>query len=234
MVAGPAPALSATGLDVGYGRAQVGFGIDLELAAGTVGALVGTNGAGKSTILRALAGSLPAWAGRVRLFGDDVTRWSPQRRARHGLVLVAGGRATFPSLTVAETLRLAIWCRPGTKAPDTNVGDALALFPELAGRLRQRAGTLSGGEQQMLALARAMASQPRVLLIDELTFGLAPAIADRVLAAVVDLAGHGTTILLVEQDLARAVAVAGTVWFVQRGEIRYAGPPAGLAELKPA
>jgi branched-chain amino acid transport system ATP-binding protein len=227
-VSGERPALSARGLDVGYGRVQVCFGVDLELAPGTVGALLGTNGAGKSTILRAVAGLVPSQAGRVELFGQDLTRWPVERRVRHGLALVAGGQATFPSLTIEENLRVGAWCRPHHQ-PGGTMEDALGRFPQLAGRARQRAGSLSGGEQHLLALARALVAGPRVLMIDELTLGLAPSAAEQVMATVVELAAGGTTILLVEQSISRALAVAATVWFLQRGEIRYAGPPSGLA-----
>jgi ABC-type branched-subunit amino acid transport system ATPase component len=222
-------ALSVRALDVAYGRVQVVFGLDLDLGANGVCALLGTNGAGKSTILRTVCGLLRARSGTVSLFGEDITGSRPESRVRRGMVLVAGGRSTFPSLTVEESLRIGTWTfRHDRHRADKAVAAALDRFPILAERRKQRAGTLSGGEQQLLALARALLSSPRVLLVDELTLGLAPAAADEVLATVAALATEGTSILLVEQSLSRAVAVAQTAYFLERGRVRFAGPAADL------
>jgi ABC-type branched-subunit amino acid transport system ATPase component len=223
------PALSVRALDVAYGRVQVVFGFDLEVGASGICALLGTNGAGKSTILRAVCGLLRPRGGRVSLFGEDITRLRAESRVRRGMVLVPGGRSTFPSLTVEESLRVGTWTfRHDRHRSEQAVAAALARFPTLAERRKQRAGTLSGGEQQLLALARALIPAPRVLLIDELTLGLAPAAADEVLATVAALAAEGTGILLVEQSPSRAVAVAQTAYFLERGRVRFSGPAAEL------
>jgi ABC-type branched-subunit amino acid transport system ATPase component len=224
------PALSVRALDVWYGRVQVIFGVDLDVAAGSVCALLGTNGAGKSTILRAVSGLHRPAAGSVKLFGDDVTSVRPEARVRRGMVMVPGGRATFPSLTVDENLKVGTWpFRHDRDRVEEAMAAAVARFPHLVNRRQQRAGTLSGGEQQLLALARALMAEPAMLLIDELTLGLAPGAAAELLDTVAALAAEGTAILLVEQSVSRAVAVAGTAYFLERGQVRFAGPAAELA-----
>jgi ABC-type branched-subunit amino acid transport system ATPase component len=223
------PALTVRDLDVSYGRVQVVFDVDLEVPPGGVCALLGTNGAGKSTIVRAVSGLIRPSAGTVSLFGDDVTSVKPEARVRLGMVAVPGGRATFPSLTVAESLRIGCWpFRRDRRRAARAMTEALARFPQLASRRQQRAGTLSGGEQQLLALARALMTEPRLLLVDELTLGLAPAAADEVLATVAGLASEGVTVLLVEQSVSRAAGVADTAYFLERGRVRFVGPAADL------
>jgi ABC-type branched-subunit amino acid transport system ATPase component len=222
-------ALSVRGLEVSYGRVPVCFGIDLDVPPASVCALLGTNGAGKSTILRAISGVAPCRRGTVRLFGEDISRLSAEHRVRREMVMIPGGRATFPSLTVDESLRLGTWpFRSDRSRVETAVAEALDRFPRLADRRRQRAGTLSGGEQQLLALARALMTKPRLLLIDELTLGLAPKAADELLTIVVDLVARGQTVLLVEQSVRRAVAVAERAYFIDRGEVRFCGPASDL------
>jgi ABC-type branched-subunit amino acid transport system ATPase component len=222
--------LAVRGLGVSYGRVQVCSDVDLVVQEGSVCALVGTNGAGKSTLLRAIAGVIPARRGTVELFGQDMTGLRPEQRACRGLVLAAGGRGTFASLSVEEAIGAGTWCYRHDRARVTAAFDAaVSVFPPLRTRRRQRAGTLSGGEQQMLTLARAMIARPRVLLIDELTLGLAPAAADQVLAAVAELPAQGTTVLLVEQSISRALAITQFAWFLERGQVRFAGPSAELA-----
>jgi ABC-type branched-subunit amino acid transport system ATPase component len=222
-------ALSVRGLHVSYGRVPICFGIDLDVEERSVCALLGTNGSGKSTILRAVSGVVPFRRGTVRLFGEDITGLSAEQRVRHGLVMIPGGRATFPSLTVEESLRIGTWpFRHDRRRVETAVAEAVARFPLLAERRHQRAGTLSGGEQQLLALARALMTRPRLLLIDELTLGLAPKAADEILGAVTDLVAEGQTVLLVEQSVRRAVAVAERAYFLDRGEVRFCGPASEL------
>lgn len=224
-----AAALSVRALDVWYGRVQVIFGVDLEVPAGSVCALLGTNGAGKSTILRAASGLLRPAGGTVALFGEEITGVRPEARVGLGLVMVPGGRATFPSLTVDESLRIGTWpFRHDRRRVDQAMAAALARFPRLADRRHQVAGNLSGGEQQLLALARALMPDPRVLLVDELTLGLAPAAAADVLGVVAGLAAEGVTVLLVEQSVSRAVAIAMTAYFLERGQVRFAGPASDL------
>jgi ABC-type branched-subunit amino acid transport system ATPase component len=224
-----APALRVDGLEASYGRVQVLFGVDLEVAPGEVCALLGTNGAGKSTIVAAVSGLIRPSGGTVRLFGEDVTSMRPEARVGLGMAAVPGGRATFPSLTVEESLKIGAWSfrRDRTRVQQA-LAAALSRFPHLADRRQQKAGTLSGGEQQLLALARALMSEPRLLLVDELTLGLAPAAADEVLATVAGLAAEGVTVLLVEQSVARAVSVAQVAYFLERGQVRFAGPAAQL------
>ncbi len=223
MVDAPA-ALSVQGLDVAYGRVQVVFGVDLEVAGGTVCALLGTNGAGKSTIVRAVSGLLRPQAGTVRLFGEDIGALPAQARVRRGMAMVPGGHATFPSLTVEESLRVGTWpFRRDRGRADRAVAEALARFPKLAQRRGQASGTLSGGEQQLVALARALMGDPRVLIVDELTLGLAPAAAEAVLATVAGLAAAGMTVVLVEQSVTRALQVAQTAYFLERGRVLFAG-----------
>jgi branched-chain amino acid transport system ATP-binding protein len=215
------PALEVQGLAVSYGPVTVCRGVDLRLEAGAVGALTGTNGAGKSTILRALAGLAPS-VGSVKLFGEEISGLSARQRARRGLILAAGGAGTFASLTVEESVAIGSWSQPAGAA--AAVDDVLALFPGLALRRWQRCATLSAGEQQLVVLARALAGRPRVLLVDKLTLGLAGAVAESVAQVVAARA----PVLLVDQSLRRALALAGWVWFLDRGEVRFSGPPAAL------
>jgi ABC-type branched-subunit amino acid transport system ATPase component len=229
VIDGDAVALSVRDLRVSFGPVAVCSGVGFDAEEGSVCALLGTNGAGKSTVLRAVSGVVPSQRGTVRLFGEDVTGLTPEQRAGRGMALIAGGRATFPSLTVEESLRIGAWAfRRDRRRVDAAVAEALARFPRFADRRHQRAGTLSGGEQHLLALARALMSQPRVLLIDELTLGLAPSASEEVLAAVADLAATGHTVVLVDQAIRRAVAVADKAYFLDRGEVRFCGSAADL------
>jgi branched-chain amino acid transport system ATP-binding protein len=227
---GVVPALDVRGVDFSYGQVQVLLGIDLVVPAGEAVALLGTNGAGKSTLLKAICGLVRPSAGRIALFGADITRSSTDDRVRAGLVQVPGGRATFPSLTVEENLRAGAWTfrrRRGLVAE--RLAGVLDLFPELAERLPAVAGTLSGGQQQMLALGRALMLEPRVLLIDELSLGLAPVVVERLLETVRSLNRAGTTVVLVEQSVNIALSLATTAYFLERGTVRFGGPAAELA-----
>ncbi len=216
------PALEVQGLAVSYGPVTVCRGVDLRLGADAVGALTGTNGAGKSSVLRALAG-LARSEGSIKLFGEEISGLSARQRARKGLILAAGGAGTFASLTVEESVALGLWSQQAGGA--AMVEEVLALFPGLASRRRQRCATLSAGEQQLVVLARALAGRPRVLLVDELTLGLAGAAADDVAGVV----GARAPLLLVDQSMSRALGLAAWVWFLERGEVRFSGPPAALA-----
>ncbi len=227
----PTPALAVQGIDFSYGQVQVLFGIDLTVAEGEAVALLGTNGAGKSTLLKVVCGLVKPSAGTVRLFDDDVTGRSTDGRVRAGLVQVPGGRATFPSLSVEENLRAGAWTFRRKRAlVAERLAAVLGLFPELAERLATTAGTLSGGQQQMLALGRALMLHPRVLLIDELSLGLAPVVVERLLETVRRLNAEGTTVLLVEQSVNIALSLATTAYFLERGTVRFGGPAAELAE----
>ena len=220
-----AAVLVATGIDVRYDGVQVLFGAHLDVAPGEVVALLGTNGAGKSTLVRAVAGLAPLAHGEVRLDGEDITGLRADQRAHRGVALMPGGVATFPSLTVAEHLRLASWTRrrdPG--AARKARAEALEQFPMLRDRLDETAGNLSGGQQQMLALAMTLVASPRVVLIDELSLGLAPAVVESLLDVVRSLARGGVAVVIVEQSAELALEVADRALFMEKGQIRFEGP----------
>jgi len=213
------PVLEARKLSAGYGRVPVVRELDLQVAAGEVVALVGPNGAGKTTTLLALAGELPPLTGEVRLHGD-VVQTPLHRRARDGLSFVTEERSVFMRLTTAANLQLG---RVGRQR-------CLDLFPELTGRLRVKAGDLSGGEQQMLTVGRALGRDPKVLLADELSLGLAPMVVDRLLDAVRRAARErGVAVLLVEQHVAEVLRYADRVYVMRRGRVEISGQPRELA-----
>ncbi len=223
------PLLSCRGLDVGYGHVQVLFGVDFEVSEGELVALLGTNGAGKSTLLKAVAGLVAPGAGTVTLDGRDVTGASTEARARAGVALMPGGKGVFPGLTVEEHLRLAGWLFRGDRRRWAEARDeALALFPHLAERLDQPAANLSGGEQQMLALAQTLMGKPRLLLVDELSLGLAPTVVGHLLGVLRDIHASGITVVIVEQSVNLAVDLAERAVFMEKGEIRFSGPTADL------
>jgi ABC-type branched-subunit amino acid transport system ATPase component/branched-subunit amino acid ABC-type transport system permease component len=227
---GAPPLLTVEDLDVAYGPVQVLFGIDLEVAEGEAVALLGTNGAGKSTVLRAVSGLLEPSRGRVCFAGEDITGRPPHEIARAGIAQMPGGAGVFPSLTVAENLKVAGWLhrrRPGELAAAR--ADVERLFPTLAERLHQRADTLSGGEQQMLALAMALLTRPRLLLVDELSLGLAPRAVERLLEALDELRDR-TTVVLVDQSVNLALEVSDRALFLERGQVRYSGPARELRD----
>jgi branched-chain amino acid transport system permease protein len=219
-------ALSVRGLEVEYDGVPVLFGVDLDVEPGEVVALLGTNGSGKSTVLRAAAGLVRPRRGSVTVDGDEVTRTPAHRIATLGVGLAPGGEGVFPSLTVAEHLRLAGWT---VREPRAAAEDAVEWFPSLAARLDERAGDLSGGEQQLLTLAMTLVARPHLLLVDELTLGLAPVVVERVVALVAELRASGTTVLVVEQSLDLARRVADRCYFLERGAVQFAGTPDDLA-----
>ena len=214
-------ALVLQGIDAGYGLTPVLRGVTLTVSDGAAVALLGPNGAGKSTLMRVIAGLLTPTAGRVTFDDTDIGRWDTQRRAAAGICLIPEGRGIFPTLTVRENLVLQ--ARKGTERE--SIERATDAFPRLKERLGQRSGTLSGGEQQMLALARAYVRQPKVVLLDEVSFGLAPVIVDEIFVFLRRLAAEGTSLLIVEQYVDRALALAGTVHLLQKGEIGFTGSP---------
>jgi len=225
------PMLEVRDLSVAYDRVPVLHGVDLDVGVGEIVALLGTNGAGKSTVLRAVAGLAPVSAGHVSVAGADVTNARPDTLAALGVACAPGGVGTFPSLTVAEHLRLAAWTRRGDRdAVRHATEDALTRFPELSDRLSARAGDLSGGQQQMLNLAMALVARPRLLLLDELSLGLAPVVVTRLLEVVRDMAASGTTVLLVEQSVPLALEVAARAYFLEKGAVRFAGPTRELLD----
>jgi ABC-type branched-subunit amino acid transport system ATPase component len=223
--------LEASSIEFSYGRLQVLFDVSLSVADGEILALLGTNGAGKSTLLRVLGGLETPARGSVRLHGDDVTGVPAERRAGMGLVLVPGGKGVFPSLTVMDNLRAGAFTFIYEKALlRDRLDDVLSKFPVLAPKLGQTAGSLSGGEQHMLALAKALLLEPSVLLIDELTGGLAPQVVDELLGLLTSLRDGGTTLVLVEQSLNIAAAVADRALFLEKGALRFEGSPRELLD----
>ena len=207
-------------LRAGYGAVEVLHGVDLDVAAGTVTALLGPNGAGKTTLMSVVAGLLPARAGVLEWAGGPLRRMSPDARARAGLLLMPERRGVFPGLTVRANLE--------TFAAGADLAPAFDAFPILRERERQTAGSLSGGEQQMLAMSRALLTHPRLLLLDEISFGLAPRVTRQLFDVVRDLAADGATVLLVEQHLGDALRLADVVYVLSRGEIAFAGEPGEL------
>ncbi len=223
--------LEVRGLRAGYGRLAVLHGVDLSAAAGTLVAVIGANGAGKTTLLRALSGLVPVSAGTVTLAGTDVTGQGPERLARAGLAHVPENRLVFPSLSVEDNLVLGAYTRRRRPAAErAEARDrALALFPRLAPRLQQPAGTMSGGEQQMLAIARGLMAQPQVLVLDEPSVGLAPRLVGEIFTALGRLRDDGLTLVAVEQNARAAFAVADHVYVMDRGAVVLDGDAATLA-----
>ncbi len=225
------PALQVRNLDFSYGSLQVLFGVDLDVRKGEVLALLGTNGAGKSTLLRAISGLGIADRGVIRLNGRAITFSDPGTRVRLGVVQVPGGKAVYPSLTVGENLVAGAWTYVwDVERIRRRVDEVIELFPVLADRLDQPAGTLSGGEQQMLAIATALLLDPEVLLIDELSLGLAPVVVQELMQVVERLKEKGMTIVIVEQSLNVAVALADRAIFMEKGQVRFEGPAKDLLE----
>jgi ABC-type branched-subunit amino acid transport system ATPase component/MFS family permease len=212
-------------IDVHYDGVQVLFGVNFEVDEGEIVALLGTNGAGKSTLLKAISGLVEATNGAVVFDGRDMTYAPPNETAERGVVLFPGGQGVFPTLSVGEHLRLASWMHRKDKARVKEATEhVLELFPVLRDRLDEPAGNLSGGQQQMLALGMAFIEKPRLLMIDELSLGLAPAIVEQLLPIVRDIGAQGTTIILVEQSVNLALTIAETAYFMEKGEIRFHGP----------
>jgi branched-chain amino acid transport system ATP-binding protein len=222
------PALEARRVSTSLGSVQVLFDVDLRVMPGQVVALLGNNGAGKTTTLRTLAGLERATNGSVLLDGDDVTPLTPAGRSELGLGLVIGGRAVFSPLSVQENLEVFSMRLPADRQKDA-VAAALDAFPWLAERAEQRAGTLSGGEQQMLAVAQAFVTRPRILMIDEFSLGLAPKIVEQLASAVRRIAESGSAVLLVEQSAPIALGIADHVLVMERGRVTLSEPTATLA-----
>jgi branched-chain amino acid transport system ATP-binding protein len=221
------PLLSLHNVRAGYGTIDVLHGVDLTLEPGTVYALLGPNGAGKTTTLGVCSGQIVPSAGQVMLNGREVNGVSPDALARAGVCLVPEGRGIFPNLTVTENLRMATYA--GVKLDDV-LDKAFTQFPRLKERRKQVAGTMSGGEQQMLAMSRALATDPALLLLDELSMGLAPLIVEELYERVADLANAGLSILIVEQFAQAVLGVATVASIMLHGRIVRTGPPAEVAE----
>ncbi len=217
-------------LTTGYGDIQVLWGVDLDVRPGEVVCLVGSNGAGKSTLLRCVSGLLPATGGRILLRGTDLSRSTPDQVLEAGIAQVPEGRRLFSAMSVKNNLLMGAYLRrDGPEAIRKDLDFVFDLFPILAERVRQNAGTLSGGEQQMCAIARGIMSKPTLLMIDELSLGLAPLIVERLSNALLNINRAGISILLVEQDVATAFELAGRGFVLEAGRVTLSGPTSELA-----
>ncbi|HKW38272.1 MAG TPA: ABC transporter ATP-binding protein [Burkholderiales bacterium] len=220
--------LRVEALEAGYDQVQVLWGVSLAAAGGKLTTIVGANGVGKTTTLRAAVGSIRPWSGRVLFKGEDVTRLPPHAKAARGMVLVPEGRQLYNAMSVEENLEMgAFSARASRKFPNL-LEQVYALFPRLKERRRQRAGTFSGGEQQMLAIARGLMSDPEILIIDELSLGLAPVVVQQLFATLKTLKDGGLTILLVEQNVHLAFAICDYAYVIAEGRIFTEGAPAAL------
>lgn len=220
--------LTCTSVDVHYGPVQVLFGVDFELEEGEIVALLGTNGAGKSTLLKAISGIQEASGGAIVHEGRDITHMPPDEIAKRGIIHMPGGRGTFPSLTVRDNLELGTWMTSDGADARRRLQKVYEIFPTLRQRGAEPAAALSGGEQQMLSLAQAFLANPRVLLIDELSLGLSPAVVGQLLDIVRAINEEGTAVVLVEQSVNVALSIAARAVFLEKGEVRFAGPTADL------
>lgn len=221
--------LDVSGLQARYGRSQVLHDVSLDVGPGEIVCLLGRNGVGKSTTLKCLMGLLAPHAGDIRLDGRPITGFAPHAVARAGLGYVPEERLVFPNLTVLENLSMGVWRSGQRAAIATATEQVLTIFPRLRDRLQARGGTLSGGEQQMLAIGRALMGQPRLLLVDEPTEGLAPVIVRALETALMQLAGSGMAVLVVESKLAVARRIAANIYVMAKGRTVFHGSPAALA-----
>jgi branched-chain amino acid transport system ATP-binding protein len=222
------PLLALEGLKVAYGGIQAVKGIDLVVGKGELVCLIGANGAGKTTTLKGVTGLQPVTGGTVRYDGEDVTGAPAFQLVRRGLAMVPEGRGVFGALTIEENLAMGAYTRNDRDGIRSDVERVFALFPRLKERHRQTAGTLSGGEQQMLAMGRAMMSRPRLLLLDEPSMGLAPLMVQKVFETVLAVSGEGVTILLIEQNAKLALEVSHRGYVMESGEITLAGDAKAL------
>ncbi len=224
-------ALEARGLTTGYDELPIVREVDIGCARGAITAIIGTNGAGKSTVVKALVGLLPAWQGEVRLEGRAITRMPAHLRVREGLAYVPQGRIVFPEMTVLENLELGGFTLARQRDRlARNLARVFEMFPRLAERRVQLAGTLSGGEQQMLAIGRALMSGPRVIALDEPSLGLSPKFVEMVFAKLIELRQAGYTIVMVEQKASKALEVADWGYVMHLGRVAFAGPATVLRD----
>jgi ABC-type branched-subunit amino acid transport system ATPase component len=229
--AGGEPLLSCRGIDMAYGPVQILFDVDFDVERGEIVALLGTNGAGKSTLLKGICGLVKPKRGTVHFQGEDVTSLPADTTTHRGISLMPGGKGVFPTLTVAENLRLAGWLiRKEPERVEAAKREVEELFPILRERADQMAGNLSGGEQQMLALGGALMTRPELLMIDELSLGLAPTIVGQLLEVVREIHRRGTTLVIVEQSVNVALNLAERAVFMEKGQVRFTGPTADLLE----
>ncbi len=224
--------LRVQSLEAGYGEVQVVWGISLEAARGAVTTLVGANGAGKTTTLRAIMGSIRPFAGRVEFAGEDVTALPPHAKAARGLVLVPEGRQLFAEMSVEENLEMGAFSSRARRRLGERLEQVFTLFPRIKDRRRQKAGTFSGGEQQMLAICRGLMSDPDLLIIDELSLGLAPVMVQLVVTKLEALKQTGLTILLVEQNVHLALALSHYAYVIAEGRPFAEGPSRQIAAMR--
>ncbi|MEN9779782.1 MAG: hypothetical protein RL014_930 [Pseudomonadota bacterium] len=221
------PLLEVAGLRGGYGAVEVLRGVDLQVQHGEIVALLGSNGAGKSTLNNVLSGIYPAWAGTVRFDGQDLSGAHYRRVVQAGLIQVPEGRKIFPNLSVLENLELGSFTRARERRQQ-NLERVLDTFPRLRERLSQFAGTMSGGEQQMLAIGRGLMAEPRLLILDEPSLGLSPLLVDEMFALIGRLHAQGLSVLLVEQNVAQSLDIAQRAYVLENGEVRFHGTSAEL------
>ncbi len=223
--------LEVRGISVRYGAITAIRDVSLEVREGELVALIGVNGAGKTTTLSTIAGALKPYQGSILFDGAQVHGRHPEDITRRGIALVPEGRDIFPSLTVAENLRLGAFVRNNRAEFQRDIEEMVALFPILGERMRQAGGTLSGGEQQQLAIARALMSHPRLLMLDEPSLGLSPVLVDQIFALVGRLHERGVTILLVEQNVERTLDIVDRAYLLHTGKVKVEGPPAHIRAL---
>ena len=216
------PLLDVQGVHAGYGSVQILRGISLSIGAGELVALLGSNGAGKTTLNAVLSGLLPAQQGHIHFGGEDITGWHYRRIVRAGLIQVPEGRKIFPNLSVQENLELGCFTRARHHRAD-NLQQVLDIFPRLRERLGQLAGTMSGGEQQMLAIGRGLMAEPRLLILDEPSLGLSPLLVEEMFALIQRLRASGLAILLVEQNVGQSLDIADRAYVMENGSIRFQG-----------
>jgi branched-chain amino acid transport system ATP-binding protein len=227
-----APLLELRNVNAGYGPFRALFGVSLLLRPGAVLALLGSNGSGKTTIARVCSGLIAPTGGQVLFEAEDVTGWRPFRFAQLGVVHAPEGRSVFGSLSVEENLELTFRRTRGRGGVRAALDEAYALFPRLGERRTQQAGTLSGGEQRMLSLSRVLVEKPRLLIADELSLGLAPLIVDEVYRTLETIRGSGTALLLVEQHVHHALAIADDAIVLSKGEVAYSGSVSELGDVQ--
>ncbi|MFZ0706182.1 MAG: ABC transporter ATP-binding protein [Candidatus Korobacteraceae bacterium] len=229
--------LEVEGLKSGYGEVEVLWGISLKVQLGKMTTVVGANGAGKTTTLKSIMGSIRPWGGRVLFSGKDVTNLSPHAKANLGMVLVPEGRQLFPDMTVEENLEMGGYGARARKKKSESLAEVYDMFPRLKERRKQKSSTLSGGEQQMLAMGRGLMQQPEVLMIDELSLGLAPVLAQQLFLTLKKLRDRGMTIVLVEQNVHLALALSDYTYVLSEGRVHIEGESrevAGMEEVKRA
>jgi branched-chain amino acid transport system ATP-binding protein len=218
--------LEVAGLQAGYGRVQVLWDVEVSVGDAEIVALVGSNGAGKTTLLRTISGMIPATGGEVKLDGESLEGRAPEQIVRAGVAHVPEGRRLFPGLTVRENLRIGAYARGG----EADIDRAVELFPRLGERIDQVAGSMSGGEQQMCAIARGLMADPKLIMIDELSLGLAPKLVEQILERLVSVTDAGTAVLLVEQDVDAALETAARGYVLENGRIVSSGESASLLD----